>query len=163
MAHSHSAFNLLLCTVPAIIASSGLYCKVQIKSPLFLCTVTISWSSKVDPALPYLHLHHFSPPSLASLQSFSTFPTSAVGGLAQDSTSTRFHNPLMCHIVKVQGYWIGCSRHNHFPHSLQRKGQRLTETQPHIVQTIRGVEIVWWVKQCLKCLCVVVSGILCPG
>lgn len=65
----------------------------------------------------YLHLHKPSPPFFAWPQLLSTFSTSAVGGLAPDSMSARFHNPHMCHDIKVQGHWIGCPPHNHFQHS----------------------------------------------
>lgn len=44
----------------------------------------------IDLTLPDLHLEHFC--------LFSTFPTSAVGGLAQDSISRRFQHPhVSCH------------------------------------------------------------------
>lgn len=88
------------------------------------------------------------------------YHTSSVGGLAPDSIST---TPHMCHDIKVQGHGIGCPPHNHFQHSAQSWCQRLTETQPHIGQTNRRVEIAFWVKWCLKCFSVVVSGIMCPG
>ena len=88
------------------------------------------------------------------------YQTSSMGGLAPDSMSTPPHT---CHDIKVQGHGIGCPSCHHFQHSLQSWGQRLTETQPHISQTIRRVEIAFWVKWCLKCSSGVVSGIMCPG
>lgn len=59
-------------------------------SALFLCTLTLSWSSHRSRAARF---------ALRTLpSSLSTFPTSAVGGLAQDSISGRFqHSHMSCH------------------------------------------------------------------
>lgn len=57
---------------------------------------------------------HF-PPRLPSF--FFTFLTSGMGGLAPDSMSTRFHNPHVCHDIKVRGHRIICPPHNNFQHS----------------------------------------------